>query len=243
MHQTTKSIADNRNVLHYSYYMQRQAFNSDKFSKPPHALSDPTEKGQFSNLAGKAIADFLSKKIDNSLYTVNYEAAMRLQGHWLTGKRPDLIAYYPNSVFALEAKGRHQNNPGNMAIHKLQAQAGPINVNFSVACVSFNLFNQVTCNYHDPFNDNIQYDNVSLAALTRNYYKGLLEFLNQKFFEYREFEFQGERFYEIELFNRSFEKIFPDEFLFTPFRHFEIIDFLDQDLFCLLKLETMRKAE
>ncbi len=211
--------------FHYSYYMQRQAFNSDRFSELPHALSDPTEKGQFSNLAGKAIADFLSKKIDNSLYTVNYEAVMRLQGHRLTGQRPDLIAYSQNSVFALEAKGRHQNNPGKMTIHKTQAQAGPINVNFSVACVSFNMFNQVTCNYHDPFNDNIPYDNVSLAALTRNYYRGLSEFLNQGYFEYREFEFQGERFYEVELSSRNFERIFPDEFPFRPFLYFEVVEF------------------
>ena len=48
--------------FHYSYYVQRQAFNSNRFSEPPMQLSDPTEKGQFSNLAGKAIADYLSKR-------------------------------------------------------------------------------------------------------------------------------------------------------------------------------------
>jgi len=212
-------------ICHYSYYMQRQAFNSDRFSEPPQALSDPTEKGQFSNLAGKAIADFLSKRIDNSLYTVNYEAAMRLQGYRIKGQRPDLIAYSQNSVFAIESKGRHQNNPGSMAIHKTQAQSGPINVNFSIACISYNLFNRVSCNYHDPFNDNIPYDNVSLAALTRNYYRGLSEFLNQRYFEYREFEFQGERFYEVELSYRNLERIFPDEFPFHPFWYHEIFDF------------------
>lgn len=212
-------------LFHYSYYLQRQAFNNNRFSEPPQALSDPTEKGQFSNIAGKAIADFLSKRIDSSLYTVNYEAAMRLQGYRLTGQRPDLIAYSSNSVFAIEAKGRHQNTPGDMTVHKAQAQAGPINVNFSVACVSFNLFNQVTCNYHDPINDNIPFDNVSLAALTRNYYRGLLEFLNQKIFEYREVNFQGERFYEVELSRRNFEKIFPGEFPFSPFWYFEVMDF------------------
>lgn len=210
--------------FHYGYYTQRQAFNNNRFSEPPAALSDPTEKGQFSNLAGKAIADFLSKRIDNSLYTVNYEAAMRLQGHLLTGQRPDLISYSPTAVFAIEAKGRHQNNPGNMVTHKTQSQSGPIPVNFSIACVSFNLFNQVTCNYHDPFNDNIQYDNVSLQALTRNYYRGLAEFLNRDIFEYREFQFQGEDFYEVELSYRNFEKFLPDEFPFRPFWYFEMFE-------------------
>ena len=49
--------------FHYSYYLQREAFYNNRFSQPPTALSDPTEKGQFSNLAGKAVADFLSKKL------------------------------------------------------------------------------------------------------------------------------------------------------------------------------------
>jgi len=150
---------------------------------------------------------------------------MRLQGLRLRGKRPDLMAYSPNSVFAIEAKGRHINNPGNMATHKTQAQAGPIDVNYSVACVSYNLFNQVTCNYHDPFNDNIPYDNVSLMALTSNYYKGLSEFLNHKLFEYREFSFQGENFYEVELSYRNFDKQLIEEFPFRPFWYFELFEY------------------
>lgn len=210
--------------FHYSNYIQRQAFNNDRFSEPPIQLSDPTEKGQFSNLAGKAIADFLSKRIDQSIFTVNYEAAMRLSGLPLNVGRPDLLAYKQNAMFALEAKG-YSGGHGNMTTHKTQSQTGGIPVNFSVACVSYNLYNNVQCKYHDPFNDNIQYDNELLRGLTRNYYKGLAEFLNQKFFEYREFNLQGETFYEVKLSYRNFEKLFPDEFPFRPILHFEILDF------------------
>jgi hypothetical protein len=210
--------------FHYSNYIQRQAFNNDRFSEPPIQLSDPTEKGQFSNLAGKAIADFLSKRIDQSIFTVNYEAAMRLRGLPLNVGRPDLLASKQNAMFALEAKG-YSGGHGNMKTHKTQSQTGGIPVNFSVACVSYNLYNNVQCKYHDPFNDNIQYDNELLRGLTRNYYKGLSEFLNQKFFEYREFNLQGETFYEVELSYRNFEKLFPDEFPFRPILHFEILDF------------------
>lgn len=122
--------------FHYGHYTERQAFNSNRFSEPLAALSDPTEKGQFSNLTGKAIADFLSKRIDNSLFTVNYEAAMRLQGHLLTGSRPDLIAYSPTRMFALEAKGRCRNSPGSMARHKTQSWSGPISVKlFCCMCI------------------------------------------------------------------------------------------------------------
>lgn len=193
--------------FHYSNYIQRAPFyNDNRFSEPPIALSDPTEKGQFSNVVGKAIADFLSKRIDNSLYTVNYEAAMRLLGYKLTGDRPDLMAYSTNGMFALEAKGRHQTNPGNMNDHKTQAGSGKLPVNFSVACVSYNLFNRVKVNYHDPLNENVPYDNLTLRALTRLYYRGLSEFLNEKYFEVREIEVQGEQFFEIYFSQSYFRK-------------------------------------
>ncbi len=210
--------------FHYSNYLQRQAFNNDRFSEPPTQLSDPTEKGQFSNLAGKAVADFLSKRIDQSVFTVNYEAAMRLRGLPLNVGRPDLLAFKQNAMFAIEAKG-YSGGHRNMSKHKIQSQTGGISVNFSVACVSYNLYNNIQCKYYDPFNNNIQYDNELLRGLTRNYYKGLSEFLNQKFFEYREFNFQGETFYEVELSYRNFEKLFPDEFPFRPIWHLEILDF------------------
>lgn len=210
--------------FHYSYYLQRQAFNNDHFSLPPIELSDPTEKGQFSNLAGKGIADFLSKRIDQSIFTVNYEAAMRLRNMPINVGRPDLLAFKQNSMFALEAKG-FTGGYGNMATHKNQSLTGGIPVNFTVACISYDLYNKVKCKYHDPFNDNVPYDNEMLSSLTRNYYTGLLEFLNQKYFEYREFDFQGEKFYEVELTYRNFEKLFPDEFGFRHFWHFEIFEF------------------
>ncbi len=210
--------------FHYSYYLQRQAFNNDHFSLPPIELSDPTDKGQFSNLAGKGIADFLSKQIDQSLFTVNYEAAMRLRNMPLNVGRPDLLSFKQNSMFAIEAKG-FSSGHGNMTTHKNQSLTGGIPVNFTVASVSYDLYNNVKCKYHDPFNDNVPYDNEMLSNLTRNYYTGLLEFLNQKFFEYREFEFQGEKFYEIELTYRHLEKIFPDEFGFRHFWYFQIFEF------------------
>ena len=73
----------------FSYYMQSNSLKNDKFSLPPNHLYDPTEKGQFSNIVGKAIADFLAKKIDNAIHTVNYEAAMKMKGIPNTGSRPD----------------------------------------------------------------------------------------------------------------------------------------------------------
>lgn len=194
--------------VHYSSYLKRTEFNSGRFSEPPIQLSDPTEKGQFSNLAGKAIADFLSKKIDGSLLTVNYESAMRVRGMPVVGQRPDLLAYAKNSCFALEAKG-FSGTSGNMAVHKAQAGSGKIATKFDVACVSYNLYNQVACKYHDPVNDNYVYDDELFKSLTERYYSGLLEFLNNDYFEYEEIEIQREKFYAVSIKPKFFLEIFP----------------------------------
>jgi hypothetical protein len=210
--------------FHYSKYLQRQPFYNDQFSQPPIELSDPTEKGQFSNLAGKAIADYLSKRIDGSILTVNYEAGMRLRNMPLNVGRPDLLAYSQNSMFAIEAKG-YSGGSGNMTTHKTQSTTGGIPVNFTVACVSHNLYNNVQCKYHDPYNDNIPYDLEGLTELSRKYYSGLAGFLNEKYFKYEKTEINEESFYAIELSFRKFEKLFMDEYPFPPFHFFELFDF------------------
>jgi hypothetical protein len=215
--------------LHYSYYTRPAAFNANRFSEPPTALSDPTEKGQFSNLAGRAIADFLSKRIDRSLYTVNYEAAMRLKRIPLSirgkqVKRPDLLAFTTNSTFAIEAKG-FSGGSGNMNDHKAQSQSGGIPVNYTIASVSHDLYHNVKCKYHDPFNDNVPIDNDLLIGLTRDYYKGLSLFLNEKLFYIREAQFQGEQFYEVELSNRNFLKFLPRDISFSLFWFHDIVDY------------------
>ena len=210
--------------LHYHLYLQRNDFYSNKFSVPPDQLYDPTEKGQFSNLAGKAIADFLSKRIDKSLYTVNYEAAMMLRNMPLNVGRPDLIAYTTNSTFAIEAKG-YSRGCGNMTTHKMQSTTGGIPVNFTVACVSYNLYNQVKCKYHDPYNDNAPYDSQGLKELTKKYYSGLAGFLNEELFSYKEAKINEEIFYAIELNLIKLEKLFRKEFLYLPFPCFELFKF------------------
>jgi hypothetical protein len=196
--------------LHYSYYLQRQDFyNNNRFSLPPRILSDPTEQNHFSNIAGKAIADFLSKRIDGSFLTLNYEAVAPRP---MRGQRPDLVAFSQNAVFTLEAKGRQPNNPGNMADHKRQAGSGNLSRHFSVACVSYDLYNSVKCNYHDPFNDNNEYDNEALRKGSSKFYDNLSKFINTNYFEVERVTYQNEKFYEV-----GFS---PDK-LFKYFRNFD----------------------
>lgn len=213
-------------MIQYSAYMQRRPFYRDnRFSEPPPLFTDPTQKAQFSNLAGKAIADFLSKRIDNSLMTLGYEGLMRVKGHQINGPRPDLIAFTPNYTIAMEAKGKTSPYPGNMANHKAQAQSGPFTTNYSVACVSYNLYDRIQCKYHDPENDGAEYDLEALTALSKDYYGGLTGFLNDKSFNVGISEIQGENFYHVELSRRTIEKLFDEGMFFDRFGphhfHFE----------------------
>ena len=196
--------------LQFDYFLQSSSLRNNKFSIPPNNLYDPTEKGQFSNIAGKAIADFLAKKIDNALYTVNYEAAMKMKGMPILGSRPDLLAFTGNSTFSIEAKGYSRSSVNNMTKHKIQSKTGGIPVNFTVASVSYNLYNKIKCKYHDPFNDNIKFDDKLFASLTKKYYSGFIDFLN--FGEYKIIEFQKEKFYEIDLFSPYFNDIHDGDF-------------------------------
>lgn len=202
--------------FHYSYYLQRHDFyNNNRFSLPPRILSDPTEQNHFSNIAGKAIADFLSKRIDRSFLTLNYEAVAPRP---MRGQRPDLVAFSENAVITIEAKGRKSNNPGNMADHKRQANSGNLPRHFSIACVSYDLYNSVKCNYHDPFNDNIEYNNEGLRESSAKFYNNLSEFLNINYFEVDRVTYQDELFYEVSLSPDKLFKYFAD-FDYYPYFH------------------------
>jgi hypothetical protein len=209
--------------LHYSSYLQRQEFYNNHFSQPPPKLSDPTEKSQFSNIAGRAIADFLSKRIDGSFLTLNYEAVVPRPIH---GQRPDLIAFNQNAIFTLEAKGTGRGNPGNMAMaaHKRQASSGNYQRNFSIACVSYDIYSQIQCKYHDPFNDNVEYDGEGLRKSSGRFYGGLLEFLNESYFQISEVTYRDEEFYEVELSLQRFRKVLNHESLFYPFWYHEFLE-------------------
>ncbi len=181
--------------LHYGDYFRD--FSKNKFSEP--LIQDPTEKGQFSNLVGKAIADYLSKRINRAFFTVNYEFAMRERRIPLRGYRPDLIAFGKNFRFAIEAKGFSKSYVSNIEMngYKLQACSGPIPVNFAVASVSYNLYNSVKCKYYDPFIDYRfdEKDEGLLKKISRQYYSGLKEFLNEKYFEIQTEIYRNEEFY------------------------------------------------
>jgi hypothetical protein len=194
--------------VYKSYLRSDEFYGQNRFSEPPIRFSDPTEKSQFSNIAGKSIADYFSKKLNNSILTVNYEAAMRLKGLPISGSRPDLLAFTDSKIFAVESKGFSSSSSGDMSIHKTQSQAGPIQVNFSIASVSYDLYSKTKCKYHDPVNPYSEYDDELLKILSKEYYSGIKEYFDEKYFIRNEMEVNGELFYELDLITPRFVRSF-----------------------------------
>ncbi len=113
-------------VAWYWDFVEPVAGGADWFGEPQPILRDPSLKAHFSNLAGRAFADFLGREIENSLVTLSYEGVLEHLDFPVEGERPDLLAVNPVRVVALEAKGYSKKSvsPVEMARHKNQARQG-----------------------------------------------------------------------------------------------------------------------
>ncbi len=81
----------------FYYYLDQTEFNMSKFSVPPVLYHDVTEQGQFSNVVGLAIADFLAKDLNDAFVTLRYEGCMKFLGAHLNTSRPDLLGIRINN--------------------------------------------------------------------------------------------------------------------------------------------------
>ncbi|MGM0947134.1 MAG: hypothetical protein ACQEW9_18310 [Bacteroidota bacterium] len=184
--------------LYFYSYLNLGALKKNKFSQPKKELYNPTTISQFSNLAGVAVADFLSKRIDKSIFTTTYEAVMRNEEKKINESRPDLIAYKANRErFAIEAKG-FSNHFGKMKDHKDQSKKGPCSVNFSIASVIYNIYTSIKCKYHDPIGDDFEFSEADLTQLSLEYYLPFSEIVNFKV-EKELVEFQDHQFFAISI--------------------------------------------
>ena len=102
---------------------------------------------------------------------------MYAAGYTLSGTRPDFYCTTPTQQFAMEAKGYSQRTVSTteMAAHKLQSQAGPIPVHFSVASVSYNIYESPRCKFHDPVNERTEFLGNVNNTLAKQYYLALHE--------------------------------------------------------------------
>ena len=168
----------------YSDFFNQKSLSASKFSRPLPSFYDPTEIGDFSTIAGKAIADFLARRLDNATHTHTYEAAMHAKGHRLSSKsrRPDLYCYGGGKQFSVESKGFSDATVSEnaMAIHKSQSAQGPLKINFSVASVAYNLYDKIRVKYYDPINEDNEFDYALNLDLSRNYYRGFVQLLDSQ---------------------------------------------------------------
>jgi hypothetical protein len=67
-----------------------------------------------------------------------------------------------------------------MTIHKTQSNQGPLDIQFSVASVSYNLYNKIKNKYYDPVNDNSKFNIELNRKISSTYYSGFAELLKEK---------------------------------------------------------------
>lgn len=152
---------------------------SDQFQVLPELASDPTEIAYISNRIGRAFADYFSKKLYGARFTHSYESAMKQKGHPISGERPDFYCDALSKQFAVEAKGYSAQSISDTAMkkHKAQAETGPLQVDFSVASVAYNLYRSPKIKFYDPEGDNAAYDEAMNSELRNLYYRSALYFI------------------------------------------------------------------
>lgn len=168
--------------LYHDYFKRTDLLNS-RFSKPPAHFYDPTDQGDFSTIAGRAIADFLARRIDGATHTYTYEGAMLMAGHNNVNiPRADLYCFNSSKQFAIESKGFDVRtvSENEMTTHKTQSGQGPLDIHFSIASVSYNLYNKIKNKYYDPVSDNSEFNNDLNKKISAKYYSGFAELLKEQ---------------------------------------------------------------
>ncbi|MFX0182942.1 MAG: hypothetical protein ACFE95_07660 [Candidatus Hodarchaeota archaeon] len=168
----------------YKEYIDRNTYQNSAFSEPSSIFSNPSEKAEFSRIAGYAIADYLTRRIDGALISFNYEAVLKILRIPIS-RRPDLLCYNPDGPFSVETKGleRRSVNSTDMKEHKKQAKSGPYPVNFFIASVAYSLYNNVKVKYHDPKNEDFNNDQDLLTRISKRYYQEIKQLLESGLFE------------------------------------------------------------
>lgn len=188
----------------YSDYLQRGTYNNNRFSVPSHYFYDSTIKSQFSNIVGKGIADYLAKQLNNVINTQSFEAVMKENGLPVHGSRPDLYGITRNDeTIAIECKGWSNRSVSqadmNDVKNQSRAQQQVLPVTFSVASVSYNLYNRVKVKYYDPPNERSEHDEEFIIPLLTQYYDGVFEYLNKELFDVDDVFINDTRYYKINI--------------------------------------------
>jgi hypothetical protein len=187
--------------VHFRHYLKWDILRTGRFSRPALFAYDPSRQAEFSRLAGLGFADYFAKRLHNAQLTVTYEAALKVRGHPVTGRRPDLLCFNDVTQFALESKGSGAFGVplGRMAAYKTQSKQGRLSVSFSIACVTYNMFSKARVKYHDPVLENAGFDDETFRSLRADYWEGLRTFVERA--TVREINAGDQRVFEIPLLN------------------------------------------
>jgi len=164
-------------LMYHFEFLDINNFKLMGFKEPAIPIYDPTKKGQFSNILGKAIGDFLSKKIYSATLSVHYESAMLINGYPINNSsRPDLYCMNANEQFAVECKGfsKIKVSKNKMNDYKNQSLSGPLPINFSVASVTYGIFKNINVRYHDPIIRDLPFNQELNSSLIAEYYQSII---------------------------------------------------------------------
>lgn len=177
-------------VMYYYNHFDLNLLTLRGFKKPPALISEPTALAQFSNVLGKAIGDFLVKKIYDVQVTVHYESEMVLRGLSVSGSRPDLYCISESEQFAVECKGfsRSSVSESDMEQYKNQSEQGPveIQVNRSIASATYNIYDGLKNKFYDPVNPGAPYNSELNSSIIKEYYGIFFPLLSQASMTYRD---------------------------------------------------------
>jgi len=196
-------------VFQYSPFLKNESFGANGFVLPQNIYFDPFLRSTFYNYAGMAIADFLSKRIGQSILTILYRDPRIRPSLY-----PKILMCFSNQyAFAINTNSNPNINLVEGIFPQNLNDQNFLNLNYIVSTSTYNLIAQVQSNYHCTWLNDLMYDTILLRNLSSKYYEGFLEFLNNKNFIRRVIQVQNEEFYEVDIL--SDKNIFdPDCFQF-----------------------------
>ena len=137
-------------------------------------IYDPDDLRDMSRVTGRAIGDIFAKSHFNARYTLCYEHALAVTGTTSSGKSPDFycIDHSGLKAFTVEAKGFSQRTIGSKQFirHKSQSKSSQLPINYSVASVTHNIYNEIKARIEDPDYDSSPLDPSFSRALIDNYF-------------------------------------------------------------------------
>ena len=217
---TPGAIRRGMGLFHFfEQYWNIPNFNTaTHFSLPQDDVYDPTEVNHFSNIVGKAVADFLAREIYDVDFTQNYEGAIKEANNIpgairipLNRSRPDLycISTTNQKQYAIEAKGRKGQtfSENSMGIVKTQSEQTHLNEDNSIASVTYGIYNNIRTKFYDPTIEGGEYNEELNRRIIQKFYSGYQELINlyNAFGDTREYIRKDQKFYHLPIYPYIFE--------------------------------------